>query len=597
MEKKKKFSKDPIVELISIDEFFNETDFLKDVNKNNFNESILKKEPYVRHIKFTEDLFIIVTFYIAYRNFGADPYEKVNKILVVERDGVTEYEGFDRAIKKLEKKKSPLNPKSKSTVVIEKNKKRIEDLESKINNLNEIKDCLPSFKKKDDIKNDNCFEKYIVQTDLKTEIEELKNKYVVFDTETNGLRFTKDDLLSISIFNPDNGECYNRYLPLSQQPLVLTEKIHGISDLDLKEMPHMTQAEVDWLIERFDLKNKTLLSYSGGKGLFDFNFLNNYCKRQKLTGFEDLSYDNIKKKIPATPFGCEGELTKDNLCKLLKIEGTTLTHTSLNDCLLQWKLFERLETEKLFFINNHLFNYSPDYIIPVTHLSPILRKFAGLKNVIYSAEIEEIFSYSLPKNVIKKIKKFPTNITGITIENAINHLLDVKEEDNIKFLIENKKHLEYRGSINSSFEIINVTTNSDGTISTDDEDAIEFIDEVNEVTNVISNNIAELIDFIKNNIFKTEIKSQELVISEDKKVLAICDLSDENAVLEIKTFNIFSNDTIRPQILRQLFYQSKGRDSYVLSFDFVTGYTKGEFLTKDVIIKINKVIVSETEVE
>ena len=37
-------------------------------------------------------------------------------------------------------------------------------------------------------------------------------KYVVFDVETNGLKSKECDLLSISIYKPDDGKEYNKFL-------------------------------------------------------------------------------------------------------------------------------------------------------------------------------------------------------------------------------------------------------------------------------------------------------------------------------------------------------------------------------------------------
>lgn len=72
-----------------------------------------------------------------------------------------------------------------------------------------------------------------------------------------------------------------------------------ITDSTLENASHLTQDEVNKLIEYFDLKNRTLLSFSGWKGTFDFSFIINYCKRHSLVGFENLKYDltiMIKKK-------------------------------------------------------------------------------------------------------------------------------------------------------------------------------------------------------------------------------------------------------------------------------------------------------------
>lgn len=53
-------------------------------------------------------------------------------------------------------------------------------------------------------------------------------KYVVLDVETNGFSSKKDDLLSISIYRPDNHDAVDRFLPLEFQRDVLTEEYNGI---------------------------------------------------------------------------------------------------------------------------------------------------------------------------------------------------------------------------------------------------------------------------------------------------------------------------------------------------------------------------------
>ena len=56
--------------------------------------------------------------------------------------------------------------------------------------------------------------------------------YVVLDVETNGLSSKNCDLLSISLYKPDDGKVYNRFLPLeitSSIPDEITQ-INGINE-------------------------------------------------------------------------------------------------------------------------------------------------------------------------------------------------------------------------------------------------------------------------------------------------------------------------------------------------------------------------------
>lgn len=85
--------------------------------------------------------------------------------------------------------------------------------------------------------------------------------YVVLDVETNGLKSKEYDLLSISLYKPDDGREYNRFLPLDLNRNVYTTEINGITERDLKGKKHLTQSEVDALFEGFELDRRTLLHY------------------------------------------------------------------------------------------------------------------------------------------------------------------------------------------------------------------------------------------------------------------------------------------------------------------------------------------------
>ena len=79
------------------------------------------------------------------------------------------------------------------------------------------------------------------------------NQYVVLDVETNGLSSLRDDLLSISIYQPDTQKMYNRFLPLELNRDVYTTHINGITKKDLKKATPLNQDEVNALIDEYDL--------------------------------------------------------------------------------------------------------------------------------------------------------------------------------------------------------------------------------------------------------------------------------------------------------------------------------------------------------
>ena len=554
-----KFSKDPKVQLISIEEFLEEHNYLCEITKKDIWEDNKAPKHEKTYFKFTSEFLICIIYGYSLINFGMDIKEKLEMIEVAYRDGKTEYELLDKKLNEVKKERSKYTENKK--------------LDEQINALEKARKFLPE-RKETVIPKGQSFESYLSDTGYKTSKEDLKNKYLVFDVETNGIRKSNDDLLSLSIYDPTTGICYNRYFPLELQPLILTGYIHGITDETLSDAVHMTQEEMDWLNEHFHLQDRILLSFSGGQGTFDSSFVQNYCKRQGIIGFENLQFENIKSKIPPAPYGTEGQLTKDNLCRMFGIEGVNETHSSYNDCILEWKLFEILESECVFFINEHLFKYTPEYILPCTCLLKYeeLAKYADIKVPCIRGVATEIYKLGFPKNLLKNIKKFPTNITGLTIEHGINRYLHAKKQDNSIFLAENRSHLKYIGSLDNRVQEIPIIEEDDGTVKAIKEEDEEFIRQVNAVTKIIIEHIKPVADYLKTNIFKNrQIMTQELVISDDRKVLALCDLSDSESVVEIKTCDVLDRENnLITKVARQLYFQAKGRNTYVLSIKFDT---------------------------
>ena len=491
-------------------------------------------------------------------NYGMDEEDRFDHFIVALRDGKSEYQVIEKRLTKL-KKQIEKNPDDKKT------KKELNKYQKIIK---QIPDYIP-YSKADSA---DCFNDSLIRVNYESQASFAKD-YVVLDVETNGLSKKLDDLLSISIYDPLKKVCYNRFLPLDMQPSVATGWINGIADIDLLNKKHLNQDEVNKIINYFDLKNRTVLVF--GSNDFDSGFINAYLNRHGLIGFEDLKYDNIKKHIPSGAFDLAGSATKDNLCKLFGIEGVQDVHSGQNDCLLEWKLFEKFVEYRPIRIKNKFYKFNEDYIVPITVLiqNPEIYKYSEIPFRYVLGTTESVFSYNIPEKALNKIKKFDTNITGISLENIIYAELGVKKQDNAAFLIKNKMQLQTICEVETKVEEIPVQVGDDGLIEAIEEKDKSFISEVNNVALVIKDELKTTIKFIKEKVFANEdILSQELVLSEENKVLALCDLSSVSSVMEIKTFQPSVNNLgyLDNKITYQLFYQAKKRQAYYL-YIFIGG--------------------------
>lgn len=409
-----------------------------------------------------------------------------------------------------------------------------------------------------------------------------RTKYVVLDIETNGL-YVRDDILSISIYKPDDGASYSRFLPLEQARALNPEacRVNGITMADLEGAQPLTQTDVDEIIETFELDRRQVLTY----GEFDKRMLKHYFLRKGLYGFDRIDFFNFKKKIISSRFAqWDGiNISKDNMCRLYGIEGVEDVHTSLNDCVLEWKLFERMDGKWLFVTENKVFEMNHDYIVPAGYFS----SHPKLKNYVPNYPRLHVDPQLVKRFELKGtgIYKCPLNWSGIAIEHLINQMVGAERQESLDFLVKNKSKLQYLGQLPCTMEPVPVIRKEDGTLQAVKKQDEAIVAVVNRSTENIQTQLAPIVEFIKSEIFGGEkILSQELVVHEADNVLALCDLSTRESILEIKTRSRVEPDECK----EQLYYEANGRACYLLRVDwskmpviFAIEILKIDFLKKE----------------
>lgn len=164
------------------------------------------------------------------------------------------------------------------------------------------------------------------------------DKYVILDIETTGLDPVIDDIIQICIYENENHYTL-RYLPLEKRESNIAYKHNHIEDDLLQNQSPISQAEVDRLIEKFDLENKTVLIWTG-KNYFDQMFLESYFYEHNLKGLEKIKFYNGADLLDLVN-GYTGSRAKDEIAEIYQID-TTNAHNALNDCRIESEIIENL---------------------------------------------------------------------------------------------------------------------------------------------------------------------------------------------------------------------------------------------------------------
>lgn len=405
-----------------------------------------------------------------------------------------------------------------------------------------------------------------------------KSKYVVLDIETNGLNSEKDDILSISFYLPDEQKEYTRFLPLELNSSINPSafSVNRITVDMVKNQIHIKQEEFNQIAKEYHLFEREILHF----GRIDRSFLKRYIKRHHLVGFSKMNFHDIKTHFATNSFST-GVFNKDNLCKAFGIEGVTETHTGINDCKLEWQLFEKINGKYILGLGDNrilgkynLYELSDDYYVPASSI----RYFKNLKHAANLPAIK--VRYELIKEIQISNKYFDEGLEfgfqplGFASEKVITAMLNAAVQPKPEFVTENFKKLKYLTSFNAYTPIneIEVEINEDGSLTAvDDLNAVQ-INKVNKLMDVIRKKADKLIEYIGKEVFKNKpVKSQELVINDDLKVFGFTDFSNECACMEMKFGNSYILEAMKghdhpltDMHKYQFYVLSNGRPMYLL---------------------------------
>ena len=335
-----------------------------------------------------------------------------------------------------------------------------------------------------------------------------KTKYVVLDVETNGLNSERDDLLSISFYLPDEGKEYTRFLPLDLNAVINPQaySVNGITKEMLANQIHITQEEFNSVAKEYHLFEREILHF----GRIDRSFLKSYIKRHHLVGFSKMSFHDIKNHFITSSFST-GVYSKDNLCKAFGIEGVIETHTGINDCKLEWKLFEKIngghilcQSDNSYLGKYNLYELSDDYYIPASSI----RYFPNFKYVTNFPAIkvryEVIKQIQISNKYFDDDSEFGFQPLGFASEKVITAMLNAEVQPKPAFVSDNFRKLKYLASFKAYTPIdeIEVEVNEDGSLTAIDECNAVQINRMNKLMDVIRKKAAPLIEYIGKEIFE-----------------------------------------------------------------------------------------------
>lgn len=273
------------------------------------------------------------------------------------------------------------------------------------------------------------------------------NKYVVLHVVTSGKSVACDDVLRVSLYKPDDGRTFDRFLPLQKRETVggRVLKANRIRWSDLSGRVPLSQDELDDVIRRFELGRRTILSYRSGHSRngdgFDQMFMMRYLHDHRLHSPRDLHFFNFRSNVVRSRSLAHG-ITAEALCRALDIPVASGPRSALDQCRLVWELFKRIGESRVLVTDSQLVRVAPGCLVPASYLDVFPRLGQEVAGDVAPARRECVFERKLSSGASEVV----AGCSREYVVDAIGHLLagmvGAREVDSAAFVAESDAKLE-----------------------------------------------------------------------------------------------------------------------------------------------------------
>lgn len=414
------------------------------------------------------------------------------------------------------------------------------------------------------------FHDFLIDTGISFPEEDASFDYLVMDLETNGPRWRVDDLVSLTIYDPRSGQAYHRPLLIEHLDVLLTGYIHHLSYEECRRTKPLSQDELDFLLDYFDMESKKIIFVSS-TCLWDIHFLTHYQSTHSLEGFEHLSFIQSEDLFPLFAKYLKDGKEKEKLCQMLSLdkdqEKGNLPYP-LCCAIKEFKLLLKLKNEPLFFYDkDQLCSYKDDYLIPFDEFyqDDRLSRIADIQKKPVDGIRKPVLDITFSVSLLEKFTIDANYVISSIFKAFFRNTLKAKEVQSKDFEMMNLGKLDYLGCL---YEDRPLKLKEEASLfkSMKNIDAVRY-QQLRPYLTRFYEEMKPILFYIRDKIFKSEeVLMHEIVISEDHKVYSVCPFSCKKSILQFVDHDCFSGKRdLYDHLAQKLFFQAKGREVYLVS--------------------------------